>query len=156
MQFVPSTPRAIALNPMAAIYAAPERNDPDTLREPLLEGLAFLRQGKVTPDVSPRSTLNWSNYITSLTTKGPDAARPHLLRFVNTDEGWDAPDAYLGTLHDRPIHSSTINVARGVAANEEADSTERVSTHPDHRQLDDRRALAFGFSAIANSKRPAG
>jgi hypothetical protein len=63
---------------MAAIYAAPERNDPDTLREPLLEGLAFLRQGKVTPDVSPRSTLNWSNYITSLTTKGPDAARPAL------------------------------------------------------------------------------
>jgi hypothetical protein len=117
--FVPSMPRAIASNPMNAIYAALERDNPDTLREPLLEALAFLGQGKVTPDVSPRSILNWSNYITVLTTKGPKAARPHLERFANVDEGWEGPDAYLGALHNRPIHASTINAARALATSDE-------------------------------------
>jgi hypothetical protein len=114
--FVPSTPRAIAKNPMAAIRSGLERNDPDTLREPLLEALAFLGQGTVTPDVSPRSIFNWSNYVTVLTSKGAEAALPHLVRFVNIDEGWEPSEAYLEPLHNRPIHAATINAARAAMA----------------------------------------
>jgi hypothetical protein len=132
--FVPSIPRAITPNPMRAIYAGLERDDPDTLREPLLEALAFLGHGKVTPDVSPRSMLNWSNYITVLTTKGPEAARPHLVRYVNTDQGWEEPGAYLEALHDRPIHAPTVDAARAYLAADDAtpSSEQSGSSKPDH------------------------
>lgn len=110
--FVPSTPRVIAARPIKAIRDALERGDGATLQAPRREALAFLGQGGVDPSVPGLSILNWANYITTLLQDGPDAALPHLTRFVNTREGWEGPEAYLSVLHNRPVHSPTLTALR--------------------------------------------
>ncbi len=60
----------------------------------------------------PHSILNWANYVTVLLRDGADAALPHLLRFVNTEQGWEGPDAYLAALHNRPVNAATMAAAR--------------------------------------------
>jgi hypothetical protein len=110
--FVPSTPRVISSRPMDVIKAGLARDDGPTLKAPLKEALAFLGQGTVDASVPPLGIGNWANYITVLQNDGPEAALPHLVRFVNTKEGWEPPEAYLEALHNRPIHKATVDAVR--------------------------------------------
>jgi hypothetical protein len=109
--FVPSEPRVIGDRPLRAIHAALERGDGPTLQAGRREALAFLGLGHPT-EVPPYSILNWANYLITLLTNGAAAALPHLVRFTNTELGWDAPDAYFPTLHDRPLQQVPLRAVR--------------------------------------------
>ncbi|MFZ5623663.1 MAG: phytanoyl-CoA dioxygenase family protein [Gemmatimonadota bacterium] len=106
--FLPTQPRLLDGDPVGALHAGLERGDGPTLSAPLREALAFLGQGRIDPEVPPLSILNWANYVTALLTEGPDAARPHLDRFVNAKQGWEPAEAYYPRLHNRPVYPQPL------------------------------------------------
>jgi hypothetical protein len=125
--FVPSQPRVLGSHPLKALRDALDSDDGPTLQAPRCEALAFLGQGSVDASVPPLSILNWSNYVTTLLSHGPDAALPHFLRFVNQALGWEPPDAYLPALHNRAVHSGTLNALRAELAALEPGAAELAS-----------------------------
>ena len=107
--FLPSQVRLLGADPLATLRAGLARDDAPTLKAPHLEVAAFLGEVTTTTACPPYSILNWANYVTALLNEGPEAALPHLARFVNLEQGIDpGVETYSGKFHDRQRHKSTL------------------------------------------------
>lgn len=107
--FLPSQVRLLGADPLATLRAGLARQDGPTLKAPHLEAAAFLGLVTSTTECPPYSILNWANYLTTLLTQGPDAALPHMARFVNLEQGIDpGVEIYSGKFHDRQRHRTTL------------------------------------------------
>lgn len=107
--FLPSQVRLLGADPLATLRAGLARDDAPTLKAPHLEAAAFLGLVTTTTPCPPYSILNWANYVTTLLNEGPEAALPHLARFVNLEQGIDpGVEIYSGKFHDRQRHKSTL------------------------------------------------
>jgi hypothetical protein len=109
--FLPSEVHVLDSRPMATIRRRLAEERGETLRAPLLEDLAFLGEGTITPGVPPLSIANWANYLSALFAGDPGALA-HFEAFVNREHGWDAAEKYTSKYHDRPVHAETLQVAR--------------------------------------------
>jgi hypothetical protein len=101
--------RLLGPDPLATLRAGLARDDGPTLKAPHREAAAFL--GLVTEPVAcpPYSILNWANYVTALLNDTPEAALPHLTRFVNLERGIDpGVEIYAKKFHDRERHRATL------------------------------------------------
>lgn len=107
--FLPSQVRLLGPDPLATLRAGLARNDGPTLKAPHLEAAAFLGLVTTPTDCPPYSILNWANYVTVLLNEGPEAALPHMARFVNLEQGIDpGVEIYSGKFHDRQRHRATL------------------------------------------------
>jgi len=117
--FLPSEVHALEADPLAAIRRG-AADDLETLRAPHLEGLAFLGEGRIEPDVRPHSILNWANYLVDLLGGRPEPALEHFAQFVNGPNGWDPVEKYTSKYHGRTVHASTLRDAARRLGNVEA------------------------------------
>lgn len=106
--FLPSTPHILGSEPLRVIRNQLAMSDTPTLRDPLLEALAYLGQDVLDGAVPPHSILNWPNYLAVLLAGDADAALPHMERFVNEELGVDPPSVYSSKFHNRPVHASVL------------------------------------------------
>lgn len=106
--FLPSTPHILGSEPLRVIRNQLAMADTPTLRDPLLEVLAFMGQDVADGAVPPHSILNWPNYLSVLLGGDASGALPHMERFVNEELGVDAPPVYTSKFHDRPVHTSVL------------------------------------------------
>lgn len=106
--FLPSTPHILGSEPLHVIRNQLAMADTPTLRDPLLEVLAFMGQDVADGAVPPHSILNWPNYLSVLLGGDASGALPHMERFVNEELGVDAPPVYTSKFHDRPVHTSVL------------------------------------------------
>jgi len=106
--FLPSTVHLLGSDPIGTFRAGLARQDGPTLAAPFREAAAFL--GVVTEPAAcpPHSILNWANYLAVLLNGDPDAALPHLARFVNLERGVDTVEIYASKFHNRPVHRATL------------------------------------------------
>ena len=106
--FLPSTPYILGTAPLHGMRNQLAMTDTPTLRDPLLEVMAWMGHDVLDGAVPPHSMLNWVNYLAVLLTGDAEAARPHMDRLVNEELGVDAPDVYAAKFHNRPVHASVL------------------------------------------------
>lgn len=107
--FLPSQVRLLGRDPLATLRAGLARPDGPTLKAPHLEAAAFLGLVTEPAPCPPYSILNWANYLAVLLNGSPDAALPHLERFVNLEQGIDpGVDIYVKKFHNREVHRTTL------------------------------------------------
>ena len=110
--FLPSTPYIVGDTPLSTIRQQLTKSKSPTLRDPLLEALAFLGNDVYDAEVPAHSILNWPNYLTMLLRGETSAALPILERFVNEAQGWDSPEVYTSKFHARTVHLSVLAEVR--------------------------------------------
>ncbi|HEY2804504.1 MAG TPA: phytanoyl-CoA dioxygenase family protein [Gemmatimonadales bacterium] len=110
--FLPSTPYVLGDRALETIKSQLAKTEGATLREPLLEVLAWLGENVLDTSVPPHDIRNWANYLSVLLGGDPARALPYMVRFVNEKIGVDGPDAYTSKFHDRPVHDDVIEGVR--------------------------------------------
>jgi len=100
--FLPSDVHFLSNRPKDVLQRQRREAAGPTMLAPVLEQLAFLGED-VSADAPALSPLNWVNYIVQLMHGEPDAALPHLLRFINTDLLEDPPTVFTQKFHNRPL-----------------------------------------------------
>lgn len=107
--FLPSQVRLLGPDPLATLRAGLARPDGPTLKAPHLEAAAFLGLVTAPTPCPPYSILNWANYLAVLLNGSPEAALPHLERFVNLAQGIDgSAEIYVKKFHNREVHRTTL------------------------------------------------
>ncbi len=106
--FLPSTPHILGETPLTTLRNQLNKPNGPTLRDPLLEVLAFLGNDVYDAGVPPHSILNWPNYLSVLLGGDAEQALPLMERFVNQVEGWDTPEIYTSKFHNRTVHLSVL------------------------------------------------
>jgi hypothetical protein len=110
--FLPSSVHGLVPDPLAEVTRRLSHRVDASLDAPLLEQAAFLGRGGPVEDSPPYSVLNWINYLRVLVGGNPDAARPHLERFVNESRGVDPASVFVGKFHGHPLVEETLRSAR--------------------------------------------
>ena len=108
--FLPSDIHVLHERPMDLLQQRRREAAGPTLLAPALEQLAFLGQD-VSADAPALSPLNWVNYVVQLMKGQPDAALPHLLRFINTDLLEDPPTVFTQKFHNRQLQTDRLRLA---------------------------------------------
>lgn len=107
--FLPSQVRLLGKDPLATLRGGLAREDGPTLKAPHLEAAAFLGLVTGPTPCPPYSILNWANYLAVLLNGSPEAALPHMERFVNLAQGIDSGvDIYAKKFHNREVHRTTL------------------------------------------------
>jgi hypothetical protein len=125
--FLPSTPYVLGDRPLTMIREQLARRDGPTLRDPLLETLAFLGNDVFDASVPPHSILNWPNYLSVLLRGDPAGALPSMERFVNEREGVDTVETYTSKFHNRTVHRAVLTGVRDRLAALEPNAPELAS-----------------------------
>jgi Phytanoyl-CoA dioxygenase (PhyH) len=128
--FLPSTPHILGATPLTTLRTQLAKPNGPTLRDPLLEVLAFLGNDVYDAEVPPHSILNWPNYLSVLLSGNAEQALPLMERFVNQIEGWDTPEIYTSKFHNRTVHLSVLSSVRDRLAELEPNAPELTAFEP--------------------------
>lgn len=110
--FLPSDVHALEADPLERLHHARARAAGDTLLAPILEQLAYLGEDVAVEPRPALSVLNWANYLVELMHGQPDAALPHLSRFINTDLLEDPPSVFTRKFHNRELQTDRLRTVR--------------------------------------------
>ncbi len=110
--FLPSEVHALDPQPLQRLHASLARADGETLLAPVLEQLAYLGEPAPPEPRPPLSVLNWANYLVELVGGRPEAALPHLMRFINTDLLEDPPSVFTQKFHNRDLQTERLRAVR--------------------------------------------
>lgn len=113
--FLPTTVHLLSQAPQDDIRKRLEQDRGPTLRTPILEYQAFLGENEEVK-AEPHSVLNWPNYISETMQGNMVKANEHLTRFTNEEIGSDPAPVYISKFQRHPVHTSTIDSARTLAA----------------------------------------